>query len=50
MTGDLFASGTISGPEKEQRGAFIELSWGGTEPVMVGQHKRTFLADRDTKW
>jgi len=33
MTGDLFASGTISGPEKEQRGAFIELSWGGTEPV-----------------
>ena len=50
MTGDLFASGTISGPEKEQRGAFIELSWGGTEPVVVGQRKRTFLADRDTKW
>ena len=28
-TGDLFASGTISGPEKGQRGAFIELTWGG---------------------
>ncbi|MGH3387621.1 MAG: fumarylacetoacetase, partial [Actinomadura sp.] len=32
-TGDLFASGTISGPEKNQRGAFIELTWGGREPV-----------------
>jgi len=36
MTVDLFASGTISGPENEQRGAFIELSWGGTEPVCGG--------------
>ena len=34
-TGDLFASGTISGPEKDTRGAFIELTWGGTEPVQV---------------
>ena len=50
MTGDLFAFWAISGPEKEQRVSFIELSWGGTEPVMVGQHKRTFLADGDTKW
>ena len=32
-TGDLFASGTISGPDKDQRGAFIELTWGGAEPV-----------------
>ena len=31
-TGDLFASGTISGPAKDQRGAFIELTWGGAEP------------------
>ena len=30
--GDLFASGTVSGPEREQRGSFLELSWGGTEP------------------
>jgi fumarylacetoacetase len=35
-TGDLFASGTISGPDKGQRGAFIELTWGGQEPVDVG--------------
>jgi fumarylacetoacetase len=46
-TGDLFASGTISGPEKEQRGAFIELTWGGAEPVVVGDEKRTFLEDGD---
>ena len=31
-TGDLFASGTISGPEPDQRGSFLELSWGGKEP------------------
>ena len=46
-TGDLFASGTISGPEKDQRGAFIELTWGGAEPVTVGGAKRTFLEDGD---
>ena len=32
-TGDLFASGTISGPEPGQRGSFLELSWGGKEPL-----------------
>lgn len=46
-TGDLFASGTVSGPEKDQRGAIIELTWGGTEPVIVGDEKRTFLEDGD---
>lgn len=46
-TGDLYASGTISGPEKEQRGAFIELTWGGKEPVTVGGEERTFLLDGD---
>lgn len=46
-TGDLFASGTISGPEKEQRGAFIELTWGGREPVAVAGQERTFLEDGD---
>lgn len=46
-TGDLFASGTISGPEKHQRGAFIELTWGGAEPVTVGTASRTFLEDGD---
>ena len=43
-TGDLFASGTISGAEREQRGSFLELSWGGKEPFGDG---RTFLQDGD---
>ncbi|SNS24141.1 fumarylacetoacetase [Actinomadura mexicana] len=46
-TGDLFASGTVSGPAKDQRGAFIELTWGGTEPVTVDGEPRTFLEDGD---
>jgi fumarylacetoacetase len=47
-TGDLFASGTVSGPAKDQRGSFIELSWGGTEPLtLAGGSTRTFLADGD---
>jgi fumarylacetoacetase len=46
-TGDLFASGTISGRGRFQRGAFIELTWGGAEPVMVRGESRTFLEDGD---
>ena len=46
-TGDLYASGTISGPERDTRGAFIELTWGGAEPVTVHGQQRTFLEDGD---
>ncbi|MER7792955.1 fumarylacetoacetase [Streptomyces sp. NPDC097640] len=46
-TGDLYASGTISGPQKDQRGAFIELTWGGKEPLQVKGEERTFLQDDD---
>ena len=46
-TGDLFASGTVSGPEPNQRGSFIELSWGGRDPIPVAGEKRTFLEDGD---
>ncbi|RAY14562.1 fumarylacetoacetase [Actinomadura craniellae] len=46
-TGDLYASGTISGPERDQRGAFIELTWDGREPVTVNGNERTFLLDGD---
>jgi fumarylacetoacetase len=42
--GDLFASGTISGPAPDTRGSFLELSWGGQEPFAGG---RTFLEDGD---
>jgi fumarylacetoacetase len=45
--GDLLASGTISGPAKDQRGAFIELTWAGAEPITVGKDQRTFLEDGD---
>jgi fumarylacetoacetase len=44
-TGDLFASGTISGPERDQRGSFLELAWGGAEPF--GDDGHTFLRDGD---
>jgi fumarylacetoacetase len=48
-TGDLFGSGTISGPARDQRGSFLELSWGGTEPVPLDDGtSRTFLEDGDT--
>ncbi|MEV6798673.1 fumarylacetoacetase [Micromonospora rifamycinica] len=47
-TGDLYASGTVSGPERGQVGSFLELTWGGAEPVTVGGDVRTFLADGDT--
>ncbi|MET8120159.1 fumarylacetoacetase [Micromonospora sp. NPDC005189] len=47
-TGDLYASGTVSGPDRSQVGSFLELTWGGAEPVTVGDESRTFLADGDT--
>ncbi|MCD0442594.1 fumarylacetoacetase [Glycomyces sp. A-F 0318] len=48
-TGDLYASGTVSGPEPDQRGSFIELTWGGRDPVDLGEGgTRTFLEDGDT--
>ncbi len=46
-TGDLLATGTISGPEREQRGSLIELSWNGTEPVELPGGRRSFLEDGD---
>jgi fumarylacetoacetase len=47
-TGDLFASGTVSGPEPGQRGSLLELSWGGAEPVRLADGStRTFLEDGD---
>jgi len=47
-TGDLFASGTISGPEPHQRGSLIELTWNGQYPVELEDGStRTFLEDGD---
>jgi fumarylacetoacetase len=47
-TGDLYASGTTSGPEPDQRGSLLELSWGGREPLVLPDGStRTFLEDGD---
>ncbi len=46
--GDLIASGTISGPEKESRGCLLELTWRGAEPVALpGGEMRRFLENGD---
>ncbi|MFG6624533.1 fumarylacetoacetase [Sulfitobacter sp. 1A12056] len=47
--GDLLGSGTISGPEKSQRGSLLELSWGGKEPITLADGStRSFVEDGDT--
>jgi fumarylacetoacetase len=47
-TGDLMASGTISGPERGSEGSLIELSWNGQEPLKLADgSERTFLEDGD---
>ena len=46
--GDLFASGTVSGPEREQRGCLLELTWRGAEPLTLPSGEtRKFLEDGD---
>lgn len=46
--GDLFASGTVSGTERDQVGSLLELTWNGTEPIALDDgDKRTFLVDGD---
>ena len=35
-TGDLFGSGTVSGPDRDQFGSLLELTWNGTDPIAVG--------------
>ena len=45
-TGDLWASGTISGPDADQRGSLLELSWGGQEPFTAGGRERTLPRGR----
>ena len=47
-TGDLFASGTVSGPEPEQQGCLLELTWNGTQPLTLDDGRtRAFLDDGD---
>ena len=47
--GDLYASGTISGPTPESYGSFIEMTWRGQRPLQLSTgESRTFLEDGDT--
>jgi fumarylacetoacetase len=47
-TGDLVASGTVSGPERAQWGSLLELSQNGAEPLTLDDGStRTFLEDGD---
>jgi fumarylacetoacetase len=47
-TGDLYASGTVSGPEPGQRGCMIELTWNGAEPLTLPDGTtRAWLEDSD---
>ena len=47
--GDLLASGTISGENKEAFGSMLEISWKGTKPVeMPDGSSRKFINDGDT--
>ncbi len=46
--GDVFASGTVSGPQRGQRGSLLELAWGGADPIELPDGTtRTFLEDGD---
>jgi fumarylacetoacetase len=48
-TGDLLASGTISGPEKNSYGSMLELTWRGENPIKLPDgEERKFLQDGDT--
>ena len=47
-TGDLFASGTISGPGPDTVGSLLELTWNGERPLRLGDgRERAFLEDGD---
>jgi len=49
QVGDVYASGTISGPSPGSFGSLLELSWNGQRPLhMPDGSERTFLEDGDT--
>lgn len=47
--GDLYASGTISGPSEDSYGSMLELAWKGTKPIKLSDgSERSFIQDNDT--
>ena len=48
QAGDIFGSGTMSGPTSDSLGSLLELTAGGKQPLMLGNGEtRTFLEDGD---
>ncbi|HEX6225763.1 MAG TPA: fumarylacetoacetase [Chryseolinea sp.] len=48
QVGDLMASGTISGPGRDNAGCLLEQTRNGQEPVTINGMSRRFLCDGDT--
>jgi fumarylacetoacetase len=49
QVGDLYASGTISGSDKGSYGSMLELTWRGTQPLLLPDgSERQFIQDHDT--
>lgn len=49
QVGDMFASGTISGPSPGSYGSLLELTWNGSKPLLMDDgHERKFIEDGDT--
>jgi len=49
QVGDMYASGTISGPTPNSYGSMLELAWKGTKPIpMPDGTTRSFIEDGDT--
>ena len=47
--GDLYATGTISGPTPDSLGSLLELAWRGTRPIPLADgSERKFILDGDT--
>jgi fumarylacetoacetase len=49
QVGDMYASGTISGPSPGSYGSLLELTWNGSRPLLLSdQIQRSFIEDGDT--
>ena len=49
QVGDMYASGTISGPTPDSYGSMLEIAWKGTKPVKMNDGtERKFILDNDT--
>jgi len=49
QVGDMYASGTISGPSPGSYGSLLELTWNGSRPLQLSDHaQRSFIEDGDT--